>query len=285
MSLESATDLQQAVPDRVGHEVRVAKELTLRWGREVMDSPVGLGILLIAQPVIWYVLFGSLFGQLTQLPGFPVTSYRGYILPGIVMLIALDYISTGGMCIIDDIREGMLQKMWAAPISKLSIIAGRIVVMCLLSTLQIGFLLLLAYTDGVGIAAGLPGAALLLMMSAAFTAGITALSLSLAYLFKHEFAFNAVTSFAILPVVFVSNAFVPIGLMPDWVAGVAAVNPVTITVTGLRALVLNGFVAADVVPAVVFLAAFDVGAVLLAALTFRLSIERESLFADLCRFC
>jgi len=285
MSLESATDLQQGVPDRVGHEVRVAKELTLRWGREVMDSPVGLGILLIAQPVIWYVLFGSLFGQLTQLPGFPVTSYRGYILPGIVMLIALDYISTGGMCIIDDIREGMLQKMWAAPISKLSIIAGRIVVMCLLSTLQIGFLLLLAYTDGVGIAAGLPGAALLLMMSAAFTAGITALSLSLAYLFKHEFAFNAVTSFAILPVVFVSNAFVPIGLVPDWVAGVAAVNPVTITVTGLRALVLNGFVAADVVPAVVFLAAFDVGAVLLAALTFRLSIERESLFADLCRSC
>lgn len=285
MSPESRTEQVAARPNRLAHELRVTKALSLRWAREVIDSPVGLSVLLIAQPVIWYVLFGSLFEQLTQLPGFPTTSYRGFILPGIAMLISLDYISTGGMCIIDDVREGMLQKMWAAPISKFSIIAGRILIMAALSTVQIGFLLVLTYADGVGIAAGPIGVLLLLSMTAAFTAGITALSLSIAYVFKHEFAFNAITSFAILPIVFVSNSFIPVAMMPEWVAAIAAVNPVTITVSGLRTIIIDGLIISEIVPAVAFLAIFDIGAVLVAALTFRMSIERESFLADLCKSC
>lgn len=285
MSHESRTEWFGFESGRLAHELRVMKALSVRWGREVKDSIVGLSILLIAQPLIWYVLFGGLFKQLTALPGFPVTSYSAYILPGIAMLISLGYITTGGMCIIEDFRDGILQKMWSAPISKFSIIGGRILIMAILSTTQVSFLVLLAYADGVRFAAGAVGVVLVLLMTAAFTAGVTALSLSIAYLLHQEFAFNAVTSFAVLPVIFASNAFIPIDMMPEWIAAIALVNPVTITINGLRAAVIDGLVLSEVGPALVLLVGFDVLAVLVAALTFRLNMERESVFLELCKNC
>jgi len=79
------------------------------------------------------------------------------------------------------------------------------------------------------------GAAALLLLSVTLTAGLTALSIFIAYVLEHQFAFTAVTSFLVLPVVFVSNGFVPTSLMPGWLATVAELNPVSVTITGTGA--------------------------------------------------
>ena len=48
-------------------------------------------------------------------------------------------------------------------------------------------------------------------------------------------------SFPILfPLIFVSSAFVPVSSMPSWLQGFATYQPVSVTVTACRALMLGG---------------------------------------------
>lgn len=259
----------------VRHTGRVAYGLTDRWLREVFAEPIGALVMLGVRPVIWYVLFGSLFEDITALPAFPVDNYRAFILPGIAVLMALEYVSVGGQCIVEDLSEGFLQKMWAAPISKTAIVYGRVVVMVVLNLVQSVFLFAIAFVDGVHVEAGLGGVVAMMLMAGLFTVATTSLSLAIAYVLKYEFSFSVVTSFLVLPVIFVSNAFVPTAIMPDWLAGLADLNPVSITIDGMRTLVVDGWVLDDLLPAVAFLLAFAVVSLAVAAVSFTRTIETE----------
>lgn len=256
---------------------RVTWGLSERWFREVFQSLYGLLFLLI-RPAVWYVLFGSLFEGMAALPGFPTSDYRAFILPGIAVMMALEYFVSGGHCILTDLREGVLQKLWAAPISKLSVVSARLIVMASMNVVQTVFLLILAYLDGVRFEAGLSGAVALIALAALVTAAATALSMTIAYVLKHEFSFNIVTSFLVLPVIFVSNAFVPTSVMPGWLRPIAEANPISTTTTAMRTLVIDGWVLDEILPAVGILVGVTIVAILIATLSFTRKIESEPLF-------
>lgn len=248
----------------------------MRWFREMGQSGFGVAVLLAIKPLVWYVLFGSMFEAISALPAFPADDYRAFILPGVVGLMTLEFVVIGGQCIVDDIQGGMLNKLWTAPISKTSVVLARVVMMGAVNALQVVTLLAIAYVDGVRLATGPAGAAALVALSVALTVGLTALSMFIAYVLKYQFAFTAVTSFLVLPIVFVSNAFTPTSLMPDWLATIAGLNPVSVTIAGMRALVLEGWIAADLWPAVATVAGFALVAVLVTVGVFNRPLEPES---------
>ena len=147
--------------------------------------------------------------------------------------------------------------------------------MATLNMIQTAFLLFIAFLDGVEIATGIFGAALIVLISGTFTAAVTSISLAIAYGLKYEFTFNAITSFAILPIMFVSNAFVPVSLMPPWLASVAKKNPASITIKGMRSLVIDGWVADSLLPALLFLIVFFAFSIILAVASFQMKVEGE----------
>jgi ABC-2 type transport system permease protein len=267
MSTRRATNLRA--------ELRVVRGLSLRWFREVTISPVGLAVMLAIKPVLWYLLFGSLFEQITMLPGFPAENYKAFILPGVAALMAIEYVVLGGQCVVDDISTGFIGKLWAAPVSRASVVGARIVVMGTLNVAQTTLLLGLAYVDGVRLATGLAGAVAIVGLAALLAVAATAFSLFVAYALKYEFAFSVVTSFLVLPVLFVSNAFVPSSVMPAWLGTVADWNPISIAISGMRALALDGWVWADLAPTVGLLAALVVGLGSVTAWTFTRTLESE----------
>jgi ABC-2 type transport system permease protein len=55
--------------------------------------------------------------------------------------------------------------------------------------------------------------------------------------------FFAITGFATLPLLFISNAFVPFEAMPGWMAVLARLNPLSCAIESMRILVLQGFTA------------------------------------------
>ncbi|MFB6309958.1 MAG: ABC transporter permease [Salinirussus sp.] len=263
-------------------ELSVTRHLAARWLREMTQSTVGLAVLVGIKPLVWYVLFGSLFEAVSSLPAFPANDYRAFILPGVVALMSLEFVVLGGQCIVDDIRGGMLNKLWTAPISKTSVVIARIIMTGTVTILQVITLLAIATIDGVRLATGPAGAAVLVALAVMLTAGLTALSMVIAYVLEHQFAFTAVTSFMVLPVVFLSNAFSPPALMPDWLATIAELNPVSVTITGMRALVLEGWVGADLWPAIATVSGFAFIAVVAGVATFNRPLEPEaSLFRAL----
>ncbi|MFB6266260.1 MAG: ABC transporter permease, partial [Halodesulfurarchaeum sp.] len=173
--------------DGLRAELRVVRGLSMRWFREVAISPAGLLVMLGIKPVLWYLLFGSLFEQIAKLPAFPAGDYRAFILPGVAALMAIEYVVLGGQCIVDDISSGFIGKLWAAPVSRASVVAARVIVMATVNVVQTTLLLALAYADGVRLATGPAGAVAIVAMAAVMAIGATAFSLLVAYAVEYEF--------------------------------------------------------------------------------------------------
>jgi ABC-2 type transport system permease protein len=253
----------------VQEHFRVSWILTLRWLREYGESPVGLTIFLLVQPLTWLLLFGSVFQGVVKLPGFPVNNYYSFLVPGVIAMTVLGYIALGGACVLHDINSGFLFKMWSAPIRKLPIVTGRVTLMVMLSSFQTVVTLIVSLGLGVRIVTGIWGFLGILLLSDLLTVGLTAFSMGLAYILKQDFPFAVVTSFIIFPVLFVSNAFFPVNLMPGWLQPIAGANPVTPMMTAMRDLVVSGIQFPVLANALAALLVFDFVAFAFALFVFR----------------
>jgi ABC-2 type transport system permease protein len=67
--------------------------------------------------------------------------------------------------------------------------------------------------------------------------------LTLAYAVPGHGTFFAITGFATLPLLFISNAFVPFDAMPGWMAAIARVNPLSYAIASMRILLVEGWTA------------------------------------------
>ena len=84
----------------------------------------------------------------------------------------------------------------------------------------------------------LPG---VISLTVVTNAASTAVFMGLAYRVPTHGTFFAITGFVTLPLVFMSNAFVPVDAMPTWMATVARLNPLTYAIEAMRILVLEGW--------------------------------------------
>jgi len=101
--------------------------------------------------------------------------------------------------------------------------------------------LAVAFAMGVRLAAGPAGFVVLMFTVALLTLAVTAAFLALAYAVPGHGTFFAITGFASLPILFISNAFVPIEAMPAWMAPIARLNPLSYAIASMRILVLEGW--------------------------------------------
>jgi ABC-2 type transport system permease protein len=93
----------------------------------------------------------------------------------------------------------------------------------------------------VRIAAGPGGLLVVLLAVGLLTLAVTAAFLALAYAVPGHGTFFAITGFATLPVLFMSNAFVPFDAMPAWMALLARLNPLSYAIGAMRIVVLEGW--------------------------------------------
>ena len=99
--------------------------MTQRHTRALLRQPWFVAITLI-QPVIWLLLFGSLFRSVTEIPGFnSAATYLDYLVPGIIVMTALMSSGWSGMGVIEDIDRGLLDRFLAGPTHRSSLIVGR----------------------------------------------------------------------------------------------------------------------------------------------------------------
>ena len=87
---------------------------------------------------------------------------------------------------------------------------------------------------------GIPGAIGVLLLSGAFGVAWAGTSFVPALLTKNEQA-TATLSIVFFPIAFMSTAFVPVTLMPEWLQLVNDWNPITYVIEAMRALMTVGF--------------------------------------------
>jgi ABC-2 type transport system permease protein len=126
-----------------------------------------------------------------------------------------------------------------------------------------------ALVGGASFDGGVAGVATLILAAVLLGIGFAALSNALALVTRKEESLIGAVSFLQLPLTFLSTAFMPAALMPDWMAQVAKYNPVNWAILAGREAVQSGTDWATVAGYCGLLAAFAIACVVLATRAFR----------------
>jgi ABC-2 type transport system permease protein len=192
-------------------------------------------------PLIQLLVFSQLYKDIVQLPGFgQQTSYLAYLAPGQVAFTAFFAVNWAGYGLLVEYRTGYLDKLRASPISRWSILAGEMVPLFFQSAAMAGVLLLVSVLLGATIVTGLGGFLLILALSGLFGVAFAGANFIPALLTRSEQATSSL-SMLTFPLVFLSTAFVPEALMPEWIQAVNRWNPITHLIEAMRALMVSGY--------------------------------------------
>ncbi|HEU4396529.1 MAG TPA: ABC transporter permease [Actinomycetota bacterium] len=250
MRTEPAVLQQRAADGRAGAKARGqwAQEvlaLARRWWIELLRERLNL-VLSVAQPAIWLVFFGAGVERAIDAEVIGTDDYVGFMLAGIVTFTIVGNGVSGAMPLLWDKETGYLDRLMSMPIARSSVIVSRFVFQVAQQSAQILLVVLVALLLGVRIAAGPLGLLVILVAAALLTMSVTAAFSALAYAVPQHGTFFAVAGFVTLPLLFMSNAFVPLDAMPGWMAVVARLNPLTYAIEAMRTLVIRGWTASIV---------------------------------------
>jgi ABC-2 type transport system permease protein len=228
-----------------GHWAQEVMALARRWWIELLRERLNL-VLSIAQPAIWLVFFGAGVERAIDAEVIGTDDYVGFMLAGIITFTIVGNGVSGAMPLLWDKETGYLDRLMSMPIARSTVIVSRFVFQVAQQSAQILLVVLVALLLGVRIAAGPLGLLVILVAAALLTMSVTAAFSALAYAVPQHGTFFAVAGFVTLPLLFMSNAFVPLDAMPGWMAVVARLNPLTYAIEAMRTLVIRGWTASIV---------------------------------------
>jgi ABC-2 type transport system permease protein len=244
----------------------------VRWNIKAVRNPFVIAGTLI-QPVVFLVLFTQVFGEVAtgaiNRGGGGAVSYETFLLPAIAMQVSLAAGAASGIGLVNDMEEGMFEKVLVTPMSRTAVFIGKTAAELVRILVQIIIILGMGVLLGAEIATGLLGVAGIVCIGILFSLWFVALSNIAAVVTRDQESTIIGANLLQFPLLFVSSAFLPLGFLPDWIQTVAQFNPVTYGVDGARALMLDQDVMTvlevswfsglwnTVVPAVVILLALD----------------------------
>ena len=200
--------------------------MTTRHLRAFIRQPWFVGMALI-QPVIWLLLFGALFKNVTQIPGFTTSaSYLDYLVPGVLVMTALFSCGWSGMAIVEDLDRSIVDRFLTTPVHRSAIIAGLNIYELVAFGIQAVIIGGLAWILGAHFDGGLLGYGALTLCAMLVGASVASLSDAMALMLRQRESVIGVNTMLTLPLTFLSAAFMPLTLVPDWIATVARYNPV-----------------------------------------------------------
>jgi ABC-2 type transport system permease protein len=208
-----------------------------RQWRLSMRNPAWV-IISLVQPVLYLALFGPL---LTKLPvgvlggssgGGSAAAYKFFV-PGLLIQLGLLGSTFVGFAIISDWRAGVIERFRVTPVSRLAIMAGRVLRDVIVLLVQAVILVL------VGLAFGLRAPASAVLTSLGFivlvAVGLASVSYAVALLIKSEDAFAPLLNSVILPLTLLSGIMLPMTLGPGWLQGIARISPFRYIIDAMRA--------------------------------------------------
>jgi ABC-2 type transport system permease protein len=216
-----------------------AKHMTVRALRALWRQPWWVAVTLV-QPVIWLLLYGALFRRVVEIPGFEGGSYIEFLAPGVVVMTALFSSGWNGMGMMNDLERGIVDRFLVSPVRRGALIAGPLLQAALIIVIQSLIIVGLALIVGASFPTGVGGVLALIGVSALLGAAFGALSNGLALVARREETLIATMQFLLLPLTFLSSAFMQKDLMPTWMQHVADANPVNWAVEAGRAATQGG---------------------------------------------
>ena len=193
----------------------------------------------LIQPLIWLFIFGSLFGNFANLPGFPTGSYIDYFVPGVLIMTVLFGSSWSGVSLLREISSGTVDKMLVSPVSRSSIVLSRVLHSAVQVVVQALIVIIAAWIMGATTSYNPVNLTLAMLLVLLLGIAFASISNGLAILLQREEPLVIMGNLMTLPLMFFSSAMVPEQFMPSWIQFIAKINPIEYATMGVRAILNN----------------------------------------------
>lgn len=171
---------------------------------------------------------------------FGVADYFSYMAVGMISMTVMTTTMFSGMSIVWDRRLGFLDKVLSTPVSRGAIIFSKVLNATLRALLQATIILALAAILGLQVSSTFTLLNMLGVYAAVFLLSVGLSSVFLAFSLRSTRLERPmqIISLITIPLMFASNNFFPISLMPDWLQAIANANPLSYLTDALRQLII-----------------------------------------------
>ena len=197
----------------------------------------------------------------------PTLRDSNFFLPGTIGIVIMLVVLTLSSGLVREKEQATIEQMLVTPISRLALIAGKMIPYGIVALLDFAVISILAK-----LLFEMPfsGAAVpVTLLAILFILALLALGALISTLSQTQLQANFMAVFVIVPSVLMSGFVFPIEAIPGWLQPVAWSLPMTYFVDAIRGLTLKGASVADLARDFVVLAAFMVGFTLLSLARFR----------------
>ena len=195
----------------------------------------------IVFPLLLLSINSSGLDTATRLPGFPTDSYFQFALAIPFIQGALFAANSAGTNVASDIESGFLNRLSLTPLSRVSLMLGQLTGILALGLVQALTFVAVGLVFGDGIAAGVGGVAVMILLSLVISLAFGSIGAFVALRSGNGEAVQGVFPlfFAAL---FLSSMALPRNLIEiGWFQTVATWNPVSYMLEGIRSLVIDGW--------------------------------------------
>ncbi|WP_027408111.1 ABC transporter permease [Anoxybacteroides tepidamans] len=194
------------------------------------------------QPILFTLMFTYIFGG--AISG-NVHNYLPIIIPGILVQTVIGTSVISGVQLREDMDKGVFDRFKSLPIARIAALAGALLADTVRYTIATTLTFLMGYLMGYRPDGGLGH----VVIAALFVIGC---SWAISWIFaffgvvgRTASSVQGISMLILFPLTFLSNAFVPVETMPDWLQWLAKINPVSHMITAVRDLTNAGTMGQD----------------------------------------
>jgi ABC-2 type transport system permease protein/oleandomycin transport system permease protein len=201
------------------------------------------------QPVVFVLLFRYVFGGAISVPGVP---YVDFLMPGIfVQTVTFGALNTA-IGLATDLNQGLIERFRSLPMARSAVLAGRTLADLVRNVFVVALMFAVGFAVGWRVHTGLVPLIAAVLLILLFGYALSWIFATVGLIVKDPETAQAAAFPILAPLVFASNAFVPVASMPDWLQYWAEHQPVSVVITAVRDLTIGGATTYDLLLAIVW---------------------------------
>jgi len=216
--------------------MKILTDIRLLYKRKILEllrNPpfIFMGL---STPILYLALFSPLLKSFAGAPGFPSGNVMNTFVPGMLILTAFYNGLFAGWGVIDELRNGVIERFRVSPCSRFALLAGPVLRDLVVVVVQNLFFILIAISFGFQF--DIVGMALLFVLFSLVLAASSTMANALGLITKSEDKLAPIIQGITLPITLLSGMLLPMELAPKWLSVVAHFNPLYYVVLAARDL-------------------------------------------------
>lgn len=187
-------------------------------------------------PIMFVLLFRYVFGGAIAVPG---ESYINFMMAGAFVQAVVGEGMVSGVGLATDLKNGIIDRFKTLPMSPFAVVAGPTVADLIRNLLGIIVMVSVGLAVGFRPEASIAGWVAVLTLLLATSFAVSWIGSVIALVVRDPQAVQTVGFATLVPLAFVSSAFVPVDTMPGWLQPFVEHQPITVIIDAVRALLLG----------------------------------------------